>query len=48
MIPFKWICGIAAIILFMLATLAAGGVITGNLAWALPGGLVALTLAILV
>ena len=38
---------IIAVILFLLATLAAAGIITGRLGWAEPGGLTALALALL-
>lgn len=36
-----------AVILFLLATLVAGGIITGDLGWAVPGGLCAFALAFL-
>lgn len=39
---------VAAVILFLLATLTAAGAISGGLAWAVPGGLTALALAFLV
>jgi hypothetical protein len=38
---------VIAVILFLLAALVAGGAITGNLAWALPGGLCAFAAAFL-
>ena len=37
-----------AVILFLLATLTAAGVITGNLGWAVPGGLTAFAAAFLI
>lgn len=39
---------ILALIFFILAALLAGGVISGGLAWLVPAGLAALTLAFLV
>lgn len=41
----KWLFWVAAIVLFALAVLGAAGVIT-VLSWALPAGLLALTLAL--
>lgn len=42
----KWLFWLAAIILFLLATLVAAGVIATSLPWLLPAGLLALTLAL--
>lgn len=42
----KGLLWLAAIILFLLATLVAAGVITAALPWLLPAGLLALTLAL--
>ena len=36
-----------AVVLFLLATLVAGGVVSGSLVWAVPGGLTAFALAFL-
>jgi hypothetical protein len=36
-----------AVVLFLLATLVAGGIVSGSLGWAVPGGLTAFALAFL-
>ena len=48
--PITWnrVFLLAAVVLFLLATLAAAGIITGSLGWAVPGGLTALALAFLI
>ncbi len=38
---------LAAVVLFLLATLVAAGIISGSLGWAVPGGLTALAAAFL-
>jgi hypothetical protein len=43
----RWLL-ILALILFILAALASGGVISASLAWLVPAGLAALTAAFLV
>jgi hypothetical protein len=47
--PITWnrLLLLIAVVLFLLATLAAAGVITGNLSWAVPGGLTAFAAAFL-
>jgi hypothetical protein len=45
---FSWFFMLIAFILFLIAALLAGGVITGSLPWLIAGGLTAMALSFLV